>query len=106
MLNQNETEGRMSQLAAALIAQLDDDALAELAARLAPFLPQPETADGDRWLNTRQAAEYLGISPNALHKLTAARTIPFQQDRPGAKCWFRQSELDGWRQGGLTTMRT
>jgi hypothetical protein len=43
----------MSQLAAALIAQLDDDALAELAARLAPFLPRAEPAEGDRWLNTR-----------------------------------------------------
>jgi excisionase family DNA binding protein len=98
----------MSQLAAALIAQLDDDALAELAlaARLAPFLPRPELAEGDRWLNTRQAAEYLGISLNALHKLTAARAIPFEQDRPGAKCWFRRSELDAWRRGGLTTVRT
>jgi excisionase family DNA binding protein len=99
-------EGAVSQLAAALVAQLDDDSLAELAARLAPFLPRPEPAEGDCWLNTRQAAEYVGISPNALHKLTAARAIPFQQDRPGAKCWFRRSELDAWRRGGLTTVRT
>jgi excisionase family DNA binding protein len=96
----------MSQLAAALIAQLDDDALAELAARLGPFLLRAEPAEGDRWLNTRQAAEYLGISPNALHKLTAARAIPFEQERPGAKCWFRRSELDAWRRGGLTMVRT
>ena len=60
-------------LAAALLAQLDDDALAALATRLAPFLPRPEPADEDRWLSTRQAAEYLGISLNALHKLTAGR---------------------------------
>ena len=96
----------MSQLAAALIGQLDDDALAELAARLEPFLPRPALAEGDRWLNTRQAAEYLGISLNALHRLTAARAIPFEQDRPGAKCWFRRSELDAWRRGGLTTVKT
>jgi excisionase family DNA binding protein len=92
----------MSHLAAALIAQLDDHALADLAARLAPFLPQPEPADQDRWLTTRQAAEYLGITPNALHKLTAARAIPFEQDGPGAKCWFRRSELDAWRRGAST----
>ena len=98
-------ERGMTQLATALIAQLDDDALAELAARLVPFLPRPEPAGGDRWLNTRQAAEYLGISPNALHKLTAARAIPFEQERPRAKCWFRRSELDAWRRRGLTTMR-
>ena len=37
----------MSHLAAALIAQFDDEALAELAARLAPFMPRVETADSD-----------------------------------------------------------
>lgn len=89
----------MSDLAAALVAQLDDDALAELATRLAPFLPQPAPADRDGWLTTREAAKYLGITPNALHKLTAARAIPFEQDGPGAKCWFRRSELDAWRRG-------
>ena len=92
-------------LAGALLAQLDDDALEALAARLAPFLPRPETAEEDRWLNTRQAADYLGISPNALHKLTAARAIPFEQERARAKCWFRRSELDAWRRGALTTLR-
>jgi excisionase family DNA binding protein len=92
-------------LAAALLAQLDDDALAELAARLAPFLPRSGAADEDRWFSTRQAAEYLGISANALHKLTAARAIPFEQERPGAKCWFRRSELDAWRRGAVMAVR-
>jgi hypothetical protein len=92
----------MSHLAAALIAQFDDEALAELAARLAPFMPRLETADSDGWLNTRQAAEYLGMSPSALHKLTAARAIPFEQERPRAKCWFQRSQLDQWRRGGFT----
>jgi len=96
----------MNQLAAALIAQLDDWALAELAARLAPFLPRPEPLDEDRWLNTRQAADYLGMTLNGLHKLTAARALPFEQDGPGAKCWFRRSELDAWRRGQLTAVRT
>jgi excisionase family DNA binding protein len=95
----------MSELAGALIAQLDDDSLAELAMRLAPFLPQSEAHDKDRWLSTRQAAQYLGITPNALHKLTAARAVPFRQESPGAKCWFRRSELDAWRRGTLTVVR-
>lgn len=89
----------MSSLAAALVAQLDDATLAELATRLAPFLPRSEPAGDDAWLSTRDAAKYLGVSPNALHKLTAAREIPFQQDGPGARCWFRRSELDAWRRG-------
>jgi excisionase family DNA binding protein len=96
----------MSHLASALIAQFDDDALAELAERLAPFLPQPTTPESDRWLGTREAAEYLGLTANALHKLTAARAIPFQQDGPGARCWFRREELDAWRRGNSTIART
>jgi excisionase family DNA binding protein len=92
-------------LAGALIAQLDDQALAELATRLAPFLPRADTPE-DGWLSTRHAAKYLGITPNALHKFTAARAIPFEQDTPGGKCWFLRSELDAWRRGRLTTVRT
>ena len=92
----------MNDLSEALIAQLDEAALAELAARLAPFLPDPVQTDGDGWLCTRDAAKYLGISLNALHKLTAARAIPFEQEAPGAKCWFRRSELDAWRRGGAS----
>lgn len=54
----------------------------------------------DRWMSTRNAAAYLGLTPNALHKLTAAREVPFAQDAPGGKCWFLRSELDAWRRNG------
>jgi excisionase family DNA binding protein len=50
------------------------------------------------WLTTREAAEYLGMTVNALHRLTAERRVPFSQDRPGAKCWFRRSDLDAYRE--------
>jgi hypothetical protein len=43
--------------------------------------------------------DYLGVSLAALHKHTAARTIPFEQDAPGCKLWFRRDELDAWRRG-------
>ncbi len=93
-------------LAAAIIARLDDDALDALAERLAPRLeglfgrsPVP-TADPDRWLTTAEAADYLGMTPNALHKLTAARALPFAQDGPGCRCYFKRSDLDRWRDSG------
>ena len=95
----------MTQLARALLAELDDDALSELAQRLAPFLSQPPPATDDRWLSTREAALYLGMSVNALHRLTAERAVPFVQDAPGAKCWFLRSELDAWRRGGSAPSR-
>jgi hypothetical protein len=65
------------------------DALAErIANRLSP-------ASG--WMNARQAAAHLGLSVAALHKLTSARGIPFSQDGPGGKLWFRAGDLDEWR---------
>lgn len=54
----------------------------------------------DRWLDTREAAEYLGTSPSALHKLTAAQAIPFSQERAGCRCYFRTGDLDWWMRGG------
>lgn len=90
----------MSSLAAALLAELDDQALDELADALWPRLRARLEPQADRWLTTAEAAEHLGISIDALHRLTAARAIPFSQERPGAKCYFRQLELDSWREQG------
>lgn len=92
-------------LARALVAALDDAALDELAQLLAPRLAgrlevvEPQTpARG--WLDAKAAAEYVGLTPNALHKLTAARRIPFEQPAGrGGKCWFRAADLDAWRRG-------
>ena len=93
----------MTDLAAALLEALDDDALDRLAERLAPRLagrlavgtgPEPEP---DRWLPAREAADHLGVSIHALHRLSADRRIPASQDRPGGRLYFRRSELDRWR---------
>jgi len=76
------------------------DALADrLAPRVAALLE--ESGESDEWLDSHRAAEYLGLTKNALHKLTSARDgIPFEQDGPGCKLYFQRSELDRWRRGG------
>jgi hypothetical protein len=84
--------GRLDRLAEQLSPLLD-----RLAARRGARQrtePEPE-----RWLTAKDAAAYLAITPAALHKHTAARTIPFEQDGPGCKLWFRRSDLDAWRRG-------
>lgn len=88
-------------LGTAILAELDDSDLNSLAARLAPRMPghQPQREDPDRWLNTREAADYLGLPVSTLHKLTAARQVPFEQDCVGGKCWFLRSDLEAWRRG-------
>jgi len=57
----------------------------------------------DRWTDSKDAAAYLGIAVAALHKYTASRTVPFEQEAVGRKCWFLRSELDAWRRGEWST---
>ena len=89
-----------------LAAELGLEALVDaLAERLAPrvaaqVLDALTGGQEDGWMTTRQAADYLGIRPNALHKLTASRAIPFTQDGAGCRCYFKRSELDRWRAEG------
>jgi excisionase family DNA binding protein len=61
-----------------------------------------ETHDSDigEWLDSRQAAEYLGVHRDTLRKLAAERAIPTHQDGPGCKLFFRRSDLDDWRRSG------
>jgi excisionase family DNA binding protein len=64
---------------------------------LRPLIAESSSASAAGWMTSAQAADYLGMSRNALHKLTSAREIPFSQDAPGGKCWFQAGELDEWR---------
>jgi excisionase family DNA binding protein len=80
----------------AILDEIKAEELRELAEMLAPYLPDTSPRS-DAWMESREAASYLGISTNALHKLTAARTIPFEQKVPGGKCYFKRSALDAWR---------
>lgn len=90
-----------AELASLVIAAAHDDAAlaAEFAAILRPHLQHEQSAVSG-WMSSREAAGYLGLTLAALHRLTAARTVPFEQDTPGGKCWFNRADLDTWRRGG------
>lgn len=75
------------------------DALADRLAPRVAVLLRGEVGT-DQWLDSSQAADYLGMTRDALHKHTSARTIPFEQEGPGCKLYFRRSALDRWRSGG------
>lgn len=90
----------VSPLARAVLDALNSEALDELARVLAPRLAGLlDTSTDDGWIDAKAAAIYVGLTPAALYRHTAARTIPFEQDCPGGKCWFKRSELDAWRRG-------
>ncbi len=71
--------------------------LIETIARRAAELVAPSD---DGWIDAKTAAHYLGLPPSTVHKLTASRSIPFSQDCPGGKLYFKRSELDRWRERG------
>ena len=56
----------------------------------------------DPWLDVKHAAAYIGASPNALRKAADRRELPFEQEAPGCKMWFRRSALDAYRAGHRT----
>jgi len=90
-----------TELASLIIdaARSDAGLAADLAAVLRPHL-QPERPAAVGWMTSREAVTYLGLTLPALHRLTAARAVPFEQDSPGGKCWFNRADLDAWRRGG------
>lgn len=67
--------------------------LQTLARELAPYLD----AYNDKWLDSKGAQEYLAMSKAELDRLSARREIPFSQDRPNSKRYYKKSLLDKWR---------
>jgi excisionase family DNA binding protein len=80
---------------------LFDSLLARLADLVVDRLLERTETDGtpaqNQWLDTRAAAEYLGVHRDTLRKLAAERSVPAHQAAPGCKLHFRRDELDEWR---------
>jgi excisionase family DNA binding protein len=74
-----------------------DQLLGELAERVATRLAGPQPHRADEWLDSRRAAEYLGIGRDSIRRLAAERSIPTEQAGVGCKLYFRRSDLDHWR---------
>jgi len=49
-------------------------------------------------MNVATCARYLDVSPERVRKLVATRRIPYSQEAPGCRVFFRRSELDEWMQ--------
>jgi excisionase family DNA binding protein len=83
-----------------LVAQLADLVAEKVAARLV----EPRASAEDEWLDTRRAAEYLGIHRDSVRRLSAEGVICAEQASAGCKLYFRRSDLDGWRSAGSGTV--
>lgn len=88
-----------SGLATALLAELDDAALVELAERLKPFLTARESPEADGWLRgADQIAKHIVAPPSRVYALSSAGRIPVERD--GSALVARRSDLDRWLAAG------
>ena len=88
-----------------VVLQTFVDALAEAVAdRVAELIGTPPATERDRteptWLDAHRAADHLGLHVDTVRRLAARREIPFEQDGPGCRLWFKRDELDAWRSRG------
>jgi hypothetical protein len=77
-------------VARAILEELTDDDLRDLAERLRPLMTVSETRSGED-------AAYVGMSYCAFKKYADRREMRFEQRKPGGKRWFRRRDLDAWR---------
>lgn len=77
-----------------------EDIVERVASAVVSGLAANQEPDLGEWLDSRGAAEYLGVHRDTLRKLAAERTIPSHQDGRGCKLFFKRSDLDDWRRSG------
>ncbi|HEX5193877.1 MAG TPA: helix-turn-helix domain-containing protein [Solirubrobacteraceae bacterium] len=85
----------------ALVTTIVDRLADAVASRLADRRAEPPT----EWLDSREAARYLGLSRDTLRKLAAERAIPSEQEGRGCKLFFMRRDLDDWRRAGGRSVR-
>jgi excisionase family DNA binding protein len=80
-----------------LSALLADARADELAAALAPYLPERQAA-AEPLLTVEQAATYLACKPKRVYDLCSQRRVPFAKD--GSRTLLRRADLDAYLEGG------
>ena len=79
-------------LAAALLAELDDRSLDQLAELLAPRLTRTDTSTPSPWLDVAEAAAYLRCKPQRIYDLRHAGSLTPHRD--GRRLLFHRDDLD------------
>ena len=92
----------MTELGHALLDSLDEDDLAELAYRLAPFLPlrlgRPETLPEEAMLTCGQAAQRAGTHVETIRR--AVRSGALHAGRAGRSPRIAPGDLNSWMHSG------
>jgi excisionase family DNA binding protein len=72
------------------------DGIEPLLARLVEEAVEQKLAalKDDRPMDSKAAAEYLGVSRRRIHDLVNEGRLPRRSDGPGCKLWFSKADLD------------
>jgi excisionase family DNA binding protein len=70
------------------------EAIAERAAQIVVERLRAEHQRWPEWMSVESAAMYLDVSPERVRKLQANGLLPFHQEGPGCRVFFRRAELD------------
>jgi excisionase family DNA binding protein len=81
----------------AVLELILDHLAARVADQIAARLAAASGAEPDQWLDSRGAADYLGISRDTVRRLSAEGSLPTEQAGTNCKLYFRRSDLDSWR---------
>jgi excisionase family DNA binding protein len=74
-----------------IVAEAKTSVLEELAARGDASWPE--------WMSVETVARYLDVPEERVRKLKDRGAIPYYQDGPGCRVFFRRRELDEWMSG-------
>jgi excisionase family DNA binding protein len=77
-----------------------DELATRIAHQIAARLSIAEEDSSDPWLDSRNAADYLGVSRTTVRRLGAEGSLNTEQAGANYKLYFRRSELNRWRRCG------
>jgi excisionase family DNA binding protein len=95
----NMSRGSLDEMMTALVKEVAAELRSEVVLAIRSELGAGDAPSQRRWLNTKEAAEYLGVHPDTLGKAASRGEIESEQEKPGAKRWFEPQVLDAWRRG-------
>jgi len=79
------------------------EAVAERAAEI--VLERSPASSWPEWMSVDTAARYLDVPVERVRKLKERRELPYYQDAPGCRVFFRRAELDAWMAGCRVSAR-
>ena len=95
----NTNRGSLDEMMTALVKEVAAELRSEVVLAIRSELGSGGASNPRRWLDTKEAAAYLGVHPDTLGKAASRGELESEQEKPGAKRWFEPHVLDGWRRG-------